>query len=223
MVKTISKPFSAQYIFTPEFHTRKEEYFTQAIRCQSALNKLGKTSIELFKRLYSTRGNILLCTCLHTIVFVDAVKRNSSQLPDYVHEKLGKVIAVVKQPRFKAQLRPKSGYHRTSYKVTWSDIDFQYHMNQAEYIRVAINAATEACFSGKLKGFENDLGRYCTKGIKTLYTAECSQGDNLNIFTWVDQSNECILHSQIEKQDGTTAFHAQFYFYTNEELFKSRI
>ena len=137
---------------------------------------------------------------------MDSVKRTSKPLPDYVHEKLGRVIPVVNQPRFTSQLRPVTGYHTSSYRITWSDIDFQYHTNQAQYIKITLDAATEACFVGKLRSFEDDLGRYCIKGIKTLYPAESKQGDKLNIFTWVDESSNCVLHSQIEKHEGTTVF-----------------
>ena len=198
-------------------------YFTQPIRSRCVLNKVGRTSMELFWQLYSTNGNMLLCTCLHTIAFVDIKKRTLYPIPDDVRQTLGQVIPVVNQSRFTPQQRPLDEYHTASYRITWSDVDFQYHTNQAQYVRIAMDAATEACFAGRLRTFQDDLDRYCIKEMKTRYAAECKQGDSVTIYTWVDKADDCILHLQMEKQGGTVVFQARLKLYTNEEIHKSRM
>ena len=74
--------------------------------------------MELFWQLYSTNGNMLLCTCLHTIAFVDIKKRTLYPIPDDVRQTLGQVIPVVKQSRFTPQQRPLDEYHTASYRIT---------------------------------------------------------------------------------------------------------
>ena len=179
--------------------------------------------MELFWELHSTNGNILLCSCVHTIAFVDIKKRTLYPIPGAVHQTLGQVVPVMNQSRFTPQQRPLDEYHTASYRITWSDVDFQDHTNQAQYVRIAMDAATEACHAGRLRTFEDDLGRYCIKEMKTRYAAECKQGDNVTIYTWVDNADHCILHSQMEKEGGTVLFQALFKFYTNEDICKSRI
>ena len=214
---------SVQLSFTPAFHRQKDIYFAQSIRSRCVLNKVGRTSMELFWKLYSTSGNILLCSCVHTIAFVDIKKRTLHRISDAVHQTLGQVIPVVNQSRYTPQQRPLDEYHRASYRIAWSDVDFQYHTYQAQYVKIAMDAATEACFAGQFRTFEDDLDRYCIKEMKTRYAAECKQGDNVTIYTWVDNTDDCILHLQVEKQGGTVVFQAQMKFFTNEYICKSRM
>ena len=187
------------------------------------MNRMGKSSVQLFWQMYSTNGNTLLFTCLHTFAFVDVKMRSLYTIPNTVHEALGEVTPVVNQTRFTPQQRPKDKCHTTTYKIVWSDVDFQFHTNQAQYVKIAMDAASEACFSGKLKTFEDDLGRYCINQLKTRYVAESKHGDTLSIFTWVDDTDDCILHLEMEKQLGTVVFQALLKFYTNEDLYKSRM
>ena len=214
---------SVQLNFTSAFHRQKDIYFAQPIRSRCVLNKVGRTSMEQFWELYSTNGNILLCSCVHTIAFIDIKKRTLYQIPDAVRQTLDHVIPVVNQPQYTPQQRPLDEYHTASYRIAWSDVDFQYHTNQAQYVKIAMDAATEACYAGRLRTFEDDLDRYCIKEMKTRYAAECKQGDNVTIYTWVDNTDDCILHLQMEKQGGTVVFQAQMKFFTSEDVCKSRM
>ena len=105
-----------------------------------------------------------------------------------------------------------------TYRTTWSDLDFRYHVNHAYYIRMAIDVAAEACFAGKLPPFSDDFSRYSIHRINLKYSAECFAEELLNIFTWVDEHNSECIHCQIERAVGGIVVQAMLKVYCQDQL-----
>ena len=100
-----------------------------------------------FRKLFSTNGNILLCTGVLTIVVADKVTRLAMPTTDVIGCELDSIRPIVNQSRYTPH-DMKPGSHKTSYRVRWSDIDAQQHVNQAQFVRISLDAATEACCAG---------------------------------------------------------------------------
>ncbi len=116
------------------------------------LNALGRTSVQIYREVHccTERGRqVLLCSHVFSFVYINKELRTPAPIPDYVRETLLPVHAAVKAQRYVPEQRPSGASHVTSYRVRWSDIDHQGHMNQSQYARVSQDGAAEACHQGQ--------------------------------------------------------------------------
>ncbi len=64
-----------------------------------------------------------------------------------------------------------------------------------------MDAATEACITGKLSRFTGDLAHYRVSSMFMAFSAQTSPGDNLHIYVWEDKLIASRLHCQIEHNE----------------------
>ena len=91
-------------------------------------------------------------------------------------------------------------------------LDFQYHTNQANYIKFAHDAASVLTFNGQLKLGHRDFAQERIKMMEMIYKSESNAGDRLTVHCW--QSNERELSFQIENAaDSRVVFQTRFEMY----------
>ncbi len=174
--------------------------------------------MEQLLEVYTAEGGILLFTCLMTIVTMNPTSRLSVPIPNWYREKLGEITPKVNLSPYIPQKKPDNGTFMVTYRTTWSDLDFRYHVNHTDYIRMAIDAASEACFAGKLPTFTGDFSCYHIQQMNLKYSAVCFAGELLNIFTWVDENSSKFIHCQIERAVGGIVVQAMFNIYRQNQL-----
>lgn len=127
------------------------------------------------------------------LVAIDLKKRKKYMIPQEMRAKLPSVSDI--PGRYKPAQRPAKVF-TYEYFVRPSDTDFNRHMNHCCYLEICLNAASVAQ-SSDVYNFKADPAEYDIKTIKMLYVGESHLGDVLVCHTWQDESNDLILHFEI--------------------------
>ncbi len=123
-----------------------------------------------------------------TAVFLDTSTGKTSTIPKDKREFFQAFITSEKPGRVNISL-PSNEPFTMKLKVTASDTDHLYHMNQAVWLRFCIDCATEGVSHGHLRNFTQDPFSYAVKHVEILYDSEALAGDILNVACW-DSGNQ---------------------------------
>ncbi len=97
-------------------------------------------------------------------------------------------------------------------KVTTSDTDQLYHVNQAYWMKFCMDCAAEAFAQGFFIHFLADPFNSLVKEVKLLYKAEALAGDTLSVLSWESRDQMDTLFFLVKKgQTECVACSIQFY------------
>ena len=97
-------------------------------------------------------------------------------------------------------------------KVTTSDTDQLYHVNQAYWIKFCMDCAAEAFSNGFFIHFKADPFNSFVREVKLLYKAEALAGDTLNILCWESMDQKDTIFFLVKKgQKECISCSIQFY------------
>ncbi|XP_066300928.1 uncharacterized protein [Branchiostoma lanceolatum] len=158
---------------------------------------VGRTSYELKGDVRLAGSGVMLCSFSVMSVVVDISTRRPVALPESLRRK-------GKGPRPKSSLPFPSespATHSQQFEVRESDLDFNGHTNQSNYIRFCSDAAAIATKAGRYSSLKGDLLKYPVKRIAMLYQKEALLGDTLNVESWEIPSKPVSLGFTVKRGD----------------------
>ncbi|XP_021361885.1 uncharacterized protein LOC110455823 [Mizuhopecten yessoensis] len=157
------------------------------------------------------------------LVAVNWETRRSVKLPKSYYESSSKLVdheqASMMTRKQDALIPPVTSF-RTTTQTRYSDLDFNYHLNAAEYYRFCSDAASEASLSGYYRHFTSDIVKYPLMQTEVTFLGECGPGEKLTVYTWQDENDVTKLYFAIYLKE-VRIFQACFIFDRN--LSKNRV
>ena len=206
---------ASQYTFTPAFYdTRRHLYNPVCVNVQLA--KAGRSSYQLYEETAAKSGQeeVQLHTSSISYVTADTATGRPCDLPASFRDlftgperDIGKVPYVT-PPNFATVL---------PYTCQWSHSDMQYHINQSQYIKFALDAAGILGKTGELSHLTGEIGQWKVKRCTSLFLAETLPGQTLNIHIWEDKDNPWILHAHMERK-GKAVYQAMLEYYDTQDF-----
>lgn len=202
----------AKYSIKPEFYSKEHMYHPIDVTYQ--LNHLGNSSYNMLDIARSIKTGHVIHEGLIVQVAVNRQTRKAMALPHWYKEKFGR-LTKGEMWAYTTPVKPLKTFVNP-YRVVWSDTDYYYHVNQASYIRIAMDTIAEAGVKNQFANLEGDPGRLKVKEMRMLYAAETKPHNTLVIHVWRDENHRKIIHCQIEKDDNPDG---QSVFYMSTEYY----
>ncbi|XP_077984743.1 uncharacterized protein LOC144439335 [Glandiceps talaboti] len=180
---------------------------TKAVIVNLFMSSLGKTSIGFRKELRTLECDELLSAVDTKVVIVNEETRQPRPHPEWYVEKFGPLVkgpapAAVKRLGSK----PQVGVFRYVVDVLPSDVDNQNHMSYLTYLKFCSDCAHFAAESGALGKYRGDFAKYRVKNVSSLYEAEATLHDKLDVDVWEDMHQSDTLNFVISRK-GSDIFH----------------
>ncbi|XP_078581926.1 uncharacterized protein LOC144865216 [Branchiostoma floridae x Branchiostoma japonicum] len=156
---------------------------------------VGRTSYELKGDVRLAGSGVVLCRFSVMSVVVDISTRRPVALPETLRRK-------GRGPRPTSCLPFSSkppATHSQRFDVRESDLDFNGHTNQSNYIRFCSDAAAFATKLGRYPSLKGDLLKYPLKKIAMLYEKEALLGDPLQVESWEIPSKPVSLGFKVTR------------------------
>ena len=90
-------------------------------------------------------------------------------------------------------LPPSGQYHRWSVRAAPSDMDLNFHVNQAAYVRYCMDCASDASEKGFIKQIDGDPCFWQVAEIHTFNSGENFPRDELHVCTWECPNDDHVL------------------------------
>ena len=139
------------------------------------------------------------------LLFVGANSRKRVEIPAKRKEYL-QHFSTKAEPLRVAPVAPPIESFNFDIRVTASDTDMLYHVNQATWLQYCMDCAAEGISQGFFNHFKFDPFAYQIKDTQILYLSEGFPGDILTVSAWENREVEDTLHFQIKKGDEQCAF-----------------
>ena len=191
---------TAYMIVAQHFHVNIEMYtkarLFRPIEVISCLGYMGKSSFSFILDFVDKESSSLLMRCDRHMVAIDRKTERPFVIPDSVRQSVSDYLTRNKTSIPSPPPRPAS-FHQYEIKVRHSDLDLNYHVNNANFLKFCEDAAMEACISGFYPSYSGDISWYHVKDAYIRYQGECIAGDLLTVSSWEGTSKE--LNFIIEK------------------------
>ena len=186
----------------------------------------GRSSILLVSELRNTKTSSLYACVVQKMVNMNKFKGIAKPLSETVRQNLQNMIVdpknLVRELNLESKLpvmfTPPSSLpaHRITREVVVvpSDLDFNFHMNNSQYITICMDSATIAVEKGSLSQFKTDICWYHVKTMRVFYTREAKSGDKLSVSVWENPGEKLVLYFQVSLLEGESpVFYAVGEFY----------
>ena len=199
---------ASQYEITKDFYDK--QHHSNPIKVNVNFVNLGKSSYQHYEESVSTITDKLLHTSIINYVYADLITKRPKKLPENFCElfkrkiPLEKVVPVTKP--FNAYVVPVA----TSY----SNLDIQLHVNQAQYLKFATDAGNYVCQKNGFTKLKDDLAKWKVKRITNLFLGENLPNEQIDVHVWEDENNPWMLHFYMEKE-GKNVFQAMLEYYSD--------
>ena len=135
------------------------------------------------KAVSSVTGELLL-EQVDFLVVVDEKSRRPVQIPQQMMD-ITENFHPARVPVEKIlPLEKPNQTHIVKYVPKWSNTDYYFHTNQAQYLKYVHDAAADLVKEGKLKVFTDDIAKYRIKEMITQYQGETRPNEELDIHVW---------------------------------------
>ena len=189
------------------------------IELQTNVAGFGKSSIDYEASILSSvDGGSALARLQSKHVLMDMTKRKPLVIPETIKESLQSYLKHEGQS-FRYKPSPNLDGHSLlmSMPVNASDTDIRAHLSHSSFVKLCMDAATEACFEDKFQHFSGDLALYHVKNLKALYKKECNMGEVMNVYCKEKLDPERVLQFVLTKNDSDiVTFYCDIAFYAKE-------
>eukprot|EP00058_Branchiostoma_floridae_P012605 XP_002598093.1 hypothetical protein BRAFLDRAFT_85690 [Branchiostoma floridae] len=193
-LKTITSFLRYQeFLLEPAFYTDVKPRSFVVVTV--GVGHVGRTSYELKGDVQLAGSGAVLCRFSVMSVVVDISTRRPVPLPETLRRR-------GHGPRPESCLPFASALpatHSQRFDVRESDLDFNGHTNQSNYIRFCCDAAASAVKSGRYPSLKRDLLSYRLKKIAMLYENEALLGDPLQVESWEIPSKPVSLGFKVTR------------------------
>ena len=134
-----------------------------------------------------------------TFVYVNFMTRKPAKFPDWYNQckksrKFGPPITRLQTPDI-----PK---HAFAFEVrsSYSDLDFNGHVNQSIFVKWCSDAGSEAAICGYLPDFKTEIGKYPESRIRLKYVGEGMVDQYFVIYAWQDENLPLTINFVITRE-----------------------
>ena len=152
------------------------------------ISDVGKSSYTVATDLYDFKSGIKLCSYRTIQVFVDRQSRKPVALPPEIFSGLDDHLKTVERQTIKRDKTPviPSNAFQYEIKALHSDSDFNFHVNQAIYIKWCSDAGSMGAVKGHFTYFNRHIELYPLKSTVYHYLGETLVNDIVTVNVWED-------------------------------------
>lgn len=164
------------------------------LRFLMEMKEVGNSSIIFGTALYDEETGIKLAQNLLKFVQINTETRKSLPFPSWFQTSLShlKMTGNSKFTSLNRTTLPETpeNYFQWKVIVRYSDLDRNMHSNQATYLKLFMDCATKAAKSGYYRHFKTDMCWFNVEHVAINYIGESFVDDELEIYTWQDNSDD---------------------------------
>lgn len=138
------------------------------------------------------------------LVLVNADTRRSTIVPKSFSDYMNQYIDHNQNSRITGKqdiLVPPQKAFKTILHTRYSDLDFNYHVNVAEYFRLCSECGTEASLSGYFRHYTSDIAKYPLLDIDATFLGECGPREKLTAVMWQDDNHAQRIYFVVYLKD----------------------
>ena len=198
----------------PDFYNKCAVNFPMIFSCEAS--HVGKTSVGQILQFTDASTEKPLFVVKRDVVLIHPTERIPIALPDDYLKRLQKYVSSKKSSRINVPNKPESdACHKFSMYIVHSDFDGYGHVNQAVYVRLCLDAVTDAFVQKHfipIPGLSFD--DYDVKQVDAMYIGEIAKCEEVIVFVWSSDNN--TFHCQIENKEGKVFHKATITYYTTD-------
>lgn len=177
------------------------------------LKEVGNSSVIFDTSLFDGDTDTLLGRNLLKFVQIDHTTRRPLPFPDWFQEKFSHLPFTGTITEMNKSVLPETPETCFRWKVIirYSDLDKNFHSNQASYIKLCMDCATKALVAGYLRHYKDDMCWYNVEQISINYIGESFVDDELVICVWQDQEQVSKVFFSVLRKNKRIMF-AEFKF-----------
>ncbi|OWF46352.1 uncharacterized protein LOC110455849 [Mizuhopecten yessoensis] len=192
---------SEKYVMSPTFRTK----FSRAGKLQKyhvtyTVSAVTPGSVSNRRVFSDTDTGSWFLKSEIKLVAVNWETRRSAKFPDSYYESLSKLVdhehASIMTRKQDTLIPPDTAF-KTTFQTRYSDLDFNLHVNVAEYYRFCSDATSEASLSGYYRHFTSDIVKYTIMQTDATFLSECGPREQIVVYTWQDEDNFTKLYFAI--------------------------
>lgn len=138
------------------------------------------------------------------LVPVNVENRRSVKLPEWYYKSMCKLVDHEQGLLITGRqelLNPPQTAFKTAIQTRYSDLDFNLHLNTAEYYKFCSDSASMASQSGYYRHFTSDIVHYPVLQIEASFLGECGPAEHLVVYTWQDEKDFTKLYFVIHRKE----------------------
>ena len=169
------------------------------------LGYVGNSSMSKVLEMRDRKDDLVVAQTERSLVFVGTNSRKRVEIPAKRKEYLQQ-FSTKEDPLRIAPVAPPGDSFNFDIRVTASDTDMLYHVNQATWLQYCTDCAAEGISQGFFNHFKFDPFTYQVKETQILYFSEGFPGDLLTVSAWETTETKDTILFQIKKGDEQCAF-----------------
>lgn len=183
------------------------------LRFVMELKEVGKSSVVFDTCLYDGDTGTRLGRNLLKFVQINTQTRRPQPFPDWFQTKFSHLRVTGRITELNKSILPETpdNCYKWPVIVRYSDLDKNFHSNQATYIKLCMDCATKASNAGYFRHFKNDMCWFNVEKIAINYIGESLADDELVICVWQDEKEETKIYFSVLKEKKRIMF-AEFNF-----------
>ncbi|CAD5116178.1 DgyrCDS5096 [Dimorphilus gyrociliatus] len=174
--------------------TSQEQHFLDHFIYDQRISTYGKSSFILLSSLRNPKTKEILFENRTCLVAVDKKTRRSRELSDAILKTIKDEGAKFQPSNRISRLKAPSDVFQYKTIVSCEEVDWNMHVNQADYAKLCLNCASMALRKNFYTFFKEDIAHYHAKYVRKFHSGECVEGDALRIITWQNTSRPEIVY-----------------------------
>lgn len=177
------------------------------------LMDVGKSSVIFHCNLYDADTGTWLGKNDLKFVQINTKTRRPLPFPDWFQKEFAHLSVSGKFLHLQRSILPETpeSCFRWDVDLRHSDLDKNYHANQATYIKLCMDCATRAAKAGYFRFYKDDMCLFNVDRFTITYNGESFVNDKLELCCWQDEEDESKIFFSFIKNRKQIVF-AEFVF-----------